>query len=129
MAEGSKSPTDVESPMCATVVQLVVVGAGCEAIVLVVTVVVVTVVVVPIVVVGVAVEVLLATGADAVAAAERMVVVVGNAATGVATSLAAGVTADSASSDPRPTLHPEAVASPTASTNGATRSGRATSRV
>jgi hypothetical protein len=125
MADGSKSPTDVESPICATVVQLVLMGAGCAAIVLVVTVVVVGVVVVTVVLVEVAVEVLLATGAD-----RMVVVVVGNAATGVATSRAAGVTADSASSAPRPTLHPkEAVASPTASTNGATRRGRATSRV
>lgn len=130
MAVGSKSPTDVESPMCATVVQLVLVGAGCEATVPVVVVLAVTVVVVVVVLVEAAVEVLLEPGDVGVATAERMVVVVGNAATGVATSREAGVTADSATSPSRPALQPnDALASPTASTSAATRRGRATSRV
>jgi hypothetical protein len=112
--------------MCATEVQLVLVGAGGAVVVLEVLLGVVVVVVVEMV------EVLLTTGGAAEALTEWMVVVVGVTATGVATSRDGRVTADWASSPfgSGPELQPKnAVAETTASARRATRRGRATSRV
>lgn len=109
--------------MCATEVQLVVVGAGGAVVVLAVLLVVVVVDVV---------EVLLTTGGGAEALTEWMVVIVGVTATGVATSRDGRVTADWASSPigSGPELQPKNDAAAMAASAGrATRRGRATSRV
>jgi hypothetical protein len=88
MKAGSKRPTDVESPMWATVVQLVVVGVGCTTVVLVVLV----------VLEGGSVEVVVATGTVVVGTATRVVVAAAVAVAGVASSGDAAVAADSTSS-------------------------------
>jgi hypothetical protein len=111
--------------MCATEVQLVLVGAGGAVVVLAVLLGVVGVVVVEMVEA-------LTTGGGAEALTEWMVVVVGVTATGVATSRDGRVTADWASSPlgSGPELQPKnAAAETTASARRATRRGRATSRV
>jgi hypothetical protein len=131
MYAGSKRPTDVESPMCATVVQLVVVGACCTTVVLVELVeLVVLVVLVELVVVEVVIAV--SAGGAGVTAGERVVVVVAVAAAGIATARDGDVTADTTSSPfaSIPALQPAAhSAEMTANASGATRRGRVTSRV
>jgi hypothetical protein len=125
MYVGSKRPTDVESPRWTTVVHRVVVGATGATVLGVVAVVVVVVVVALVVVVDTA-------GVDA-GAVDRLFAVAAVATVSAVTSRAVGAGVDPTSSPcaSGSALHPTAnvPTSVTTDASGATRRGRATSRV
>jgi hypothetical protein len=134
MNAGAKRPTDVESPMWATVVHRVVVAATGDTVVLVVLVVVTAVELVVLDTVDTVGAVVVAAGAPAGAGTTPRMVVVADAAVGIATTRAGRVDAacsispcaSGAARQPAPTM---TTTTGTTNASEATRRERATSRV